>query len=84
MHSARFGLPVMLTQHARERMAERSMDMALILEIIDTGIFKDAGKGHCWLYKHFADRADNLLCVAAVVENALVVKTIMHHWEPMP
>ena len=84
MHSTRFGLPVVLTEHARLRMAERSMDTALVLEIIDTGIFKDAGNGHCWLYKHFDDRADNLLCVAAVIENALVVKTIMHHWEPMP
>ena len=84
MHSTRFGLPVVLTEHARLRMAEHSMDMALILEIIDTGIFKDAGKGHCWLYKHFSDRADNLLCVAAVIENELVVRTIMHHWEPMP
>ena len=84
MHSTRFGLPVVLTEHARLRMAEHSMYMALILEIIDTGIFKDVGKGHCWLYKHFSDRADNLLCVAAVIENELVVRTIMHHWEPMP
>jgi hypothetical protein len=84
MHSTRFGLPVVLTEHARLRMAERSMDAALVLEIIDIGIFKDAGNGHCWLYKHFDGRADNLLCVAAVIENALVVKTIMHHWEPMP
>jgi len=60
------------------------MDARLELEIIDTGIFKDAGNGHCWLYKHFYDRADNLLCVAAEIENALAVKTIMHHWERMP
>lgn len=24
------------------------------------------------------------LCVAAVVDNVFVVKTVMHHWEPMP
>ena len=84
MHSTRFGLPVVLTEHARLRMAERSINTALVLEIIDTGVFKDAGKGHCWLYKHFDDRPDNLLCVAAVIENALVVKTIMNHWELMP
>ena len=65
-------------------MAERSMTTALILEIIDTDTHKDAGNGHCWPYKHFDNRADNLLCLAAVIENALVVKTIMHHWEPMP
>lgn len=84
MHSTRFDMPVILTEHARLRMIERSMDTALVLEIIDTGIFKDAGKSHCWLYKRFDNRADNLLCVAAVIENALVVKTIMHHWEPVP
>lgn len=84
MHSARFDLPVVLTEHARLRMAERDMDLALVLEIIDTGILKNAGKDHYWLYKHFDRRADNLLCVAAVIENVVVVKTIMHHWEPAP
>ena len=41
MHSLRFNLPVVLTEHARLRMAERNVD-------------------------------------------AVVVKTIMHHWEPTP
>ena len=84
MHSQPFDLPVVLTEHARLRVAERSIDSALVLEIIDTGIFKNAGSGHCWLYKHFDDRAGNLLCVVAVIENALVIKTIMHQWEPVP
>ena len=39
---------------------------------------------HLWIYKHIAERDDNLLCVAAVVENALIVKTVMHHWELQP
>ena len=84
MHSARFDLPVVLTEHAKLRMVERNMDAALVLEIIDTGTLKDAGNAHYWLYKHINDRADNLLCVAAVIENAVVIKTIMHHWEPRP
>lgn len=84
MHSSRFGLPVVLTEHARLRMAERTMDADLILEIIDTGILKEAGGAHYWLYKHLSGRPDNLLCVAAVIDNVLVVKTIMHHWEPLP
>ena len=84
MHSARFDLPVVLTEHASLRMAERNMDAALVLEIIDTGTLKDAGNGHYWLYKHLDGRADNLLCVAAVIDNAVVVKTIMHHWEHLP
>ena len=84
MHSIRFGLPVVLTEHARLRMAERTMDADLILEIIDTGTLKEAGGAHYWLYKPLSGRQDNLLCVAAVIDNVLVVKTIMHHWEPQP
>jgi len=84
MHSIRFGLPVVLTEHARLRMVERTMDADLILEIIDTGTLKEAGGVHYWLYKHLTDRTDNLLCVAAVIDNVVVVKTIMHHWEPQP
>jgi Domain of unknown function (DUF4258) len=84
MHSTRFDLPVVLTEHSRLRMAERNIDDAVILQIIDSGSLKDAGGFHYWLYKYFPDRADNLLCVAAVIDNAVVVKTIMHHWEPQP
>lgn len=84
MHSTRFGLPVVLTEHARLRMAERNISDALVLEIIDTGTLKNAGNAHYWLYKHLVERTDNLLCVAAVVDNVVVVKTIMHHWESRP
>ena len=84
MHSARFGLPIAVTEHAQSRMVERKIDDALLLEIIDTGTLKGAGGDHVWLYKLFARRTDNLLCVAAVVDNVLVVKTVMHHWEIQP
>ena len=84
MHSIRFNLPVVLTEHAKLRMAERQIDTLLLLEIIDTGILKDAGNAHYWLYNHINKRADNLLCVAAVIENAVVIKTVMHHWETKP
>ena len=81
MHSARFDLPVVLTEHARLRMKERRISASLVLEIIDSGTIKEAGNSHYWLYKHLPDRADNLLCVAVVIDNVLVVKTIMHHWK---
>ncbi len=84
MRSKRFQMPVVLTEHAKTRMVERDLSPALILDIIDNGNQKEAGGPHYWLYKHFPDRQDNLLCVAAVVENFLVVKTVMHHWEPQP
>ena len=81
MHSTRFGLPVLLTEHARLRMTQRNVTASLVLEIIDTRILKHAGNSNCWLYNHIPDRTDNLLCVAAAVNNVVVVKTIMHHWE---
>ncbi len=84
MFSQRFQLPVVITVHARERMAARNIDEALLLNIVETGVDKDAGAGHHWVYKHFAGRQDNLLCIAAVVENVFVVKTVMHHWEISP
>ena len=46
MHSQRFKLPVVLTEHARLKMAERNMDEALILDVIDTGTVKEAGGLH--------------------------------------
>ena len=84
MNSKRFNLPVVLTEHSRQRMAERNIESVLVLEIIDSGTLKEAGGLHYWLYKQLPDRTDNLLCVAAVIDNVLVVKTIMHHWEPQP
>ena len=84
MHSTRFNLQVILTEHATQRMAERQISLEQVLEIIDSGTVKEAGGLHYWLYKHLPDRTDNLLCVAAVIDNVFVVKTIMHHWEPLP
>lgn len=84
MHSTRFGLPVVLTEHARLRMAKRAISEALLLDIIDTGTARDAGRGHYWLYMEVLGRSDNLLCAAVVMDNAVVVKTVMHHWETRP
>jgi Domain of unknown function (DUF4258) len=84
MQSQRFHLPVIVTEHAQLRMAERNMDEALLLEIIETGTLKQAGGLHYWIYKSLPDRSDNLLCVAAVIDNVLVVKTVMHHWKVQP
>jgi hypothetical protein len=62
-------------------MEERRIDDARLLDLIDFGEtrYKDAAR--LWIYKSYADRDDNLLCVAALlVEGALVVKTVMHRF----
>ena len=37
MNSTRFQRPVIVTYHARQRMAERSISEEILLEVIDTG-----------------------------------------------
>lgn len=84
-YSKRFGnLQIVLTTHAEQRARERNISPELIQDIVDTGIQKEAGPGHLWFYKHQPNREDNLLCVAAVIDNVLVIKTVMHNWSPAP
>jgi hypothetical protein len=79
--SKRFSREVRVTDHAAERMIERSIDEARLLDLIETGETKYKDEARLWIFKSYADRNDNLICAAAVVETELVVKTIMHHFE---
>ncbi len=82
MFSVRFQRPVRLTIHACERMVERGIPEALLLEVIETGTLKHKDERHAWLFKHCPDRADNLICAAVVIGEAIIVKTVMHHFQP--
>jgi len=82
MFSKRFQRPIQVTQHAKERILERSIDEALLLELIETGTAKYKDAARLWLFKAIAGRNDNLLYIAAVLETKLVVKTVMHHFDP--
>jgi len=83
MFSQRFQKTVIITAHAQRRMADRQIDAGLLLDIIETGELRSKTAQQIWIAKHLTDRNDNLLCIAAVIEEALVVKTVMHHftWE---
>lgn len=74
----------MLTRHALQRMAERQIDAALLLRVIDEGEQRFADAIHLWTWLAVPWRHDNLLCAALVLDDVVVVKTVMHHWEPMP
>ncbi len=78
------GLDIVLTVHAQQRARERNINPELIQDIVDNGTQQEAGPGHFWFYKHYPERDGNLLCVAAVIDNVLVIKTVMHHWRPAP
>jgi hypothetical protein len=84
MYSQRFSRRVLVTQHARQRMLERRVDESLLLDLIETGEARYKDERRLWIAKAYPDRGDNLLCVAAIVEARLIVKTVMHHftWEP--
>jgi hypothetical protein len=63
-------------------MTQRFIDDALLLDLVDTGAVQYKDDSHLWLYKHYNDRNDNLLCVAAVIGGVLTIKTVMHFWQP--
>jgi hypothetical protein len=81
MHSIRFDRPVVVTRHAAQRMAERAISDADLMAVIDRGELRYKDATHLWAYRHFPARNDNLVCAVLVVEDAVVVKTVMHHFE---
>lgn len=81
MYSRRFGKPVVVTNHARARMRERSVSDADLVAVVEEGDIKWAGAGHLFIYRRAPERRDNLICAAAVDEARLVIKTVMVYWK---
>lgn len=81
MQSIRFNRTVILTRHATLRMIERDITESELLAVIDTGDTRYKDDTHLWAYKHLDNRTDNLICAILVLENVIVVKTIMHNFE---
>jgi hypothetical protein len=84
MHSTRFARPVIVTHHAAQRMAERGVSDALLLRLIDEGRTRYRDESHLWAWVDVPDRDDNLMCAVLVLGDAVIVKTLMHHWELLP
>ena len=74
MFSERFAKSITITAHAR------AISEALLHDMIETGEVRYKDETRIWIARHYGDRADNLLCVAVVLETTLVVKTVMHHF----
>ncbi len=83
MFSIRFQRRVIVSAHARMRMIERVISDAMLLEVIDSGETRYKDSSHLWAFKEFPERHDNLLCAVLVLEDCVVVKTVMHHFEVM-
>lgn len=80
MFSVRFQRPVVVTHHARLRMVERDISEPMLLDVIDTGTTRYRDGTHLWAYKDFPGRGDNMVCAVVVLESAVVIKTVMHHF----
>ena len=80
MFSVRFNRPVVITRHALERMVAREISETMLLDVIDNGETRYRDSTHLWAFKEFPERHDNLLCAVVVLEDAVVVKTVMHHF----
>ena len=81
MYSTRFQRAIVITRHAQMRMDESGINETLLLNVIDSGETRYRDATHLWVYKEFSERLDNLLCAVLVLEDRLVVKTVMHHFE---
>jgi Domain of unknown function (DUF4258) len=80
MFSERFGKSIVITDHARGRMAVRAISETLLRDLIENGEVRHQDETRIWIAQQYADRDDNLLCVVAALESALVIKTVMHHF----
>lgn len=80
MFSTRFQRPVVISGHAKIRMIERDLSEVMLLEVIDSGETRYKDPTHLWAFKEFPARHDNLLCAVLVLEDCVVVKTVMHHF----
>lgn len=80
MFSVRFQRRIVVTRHAHDRMIERSISDAMLVEVIDSGEMRYRDPTHLWAFKEFPERHDNLLCAVLVLEDAVIVKTVMHHF----
>ena len=84
MFSVRFAREVIVTNHARVRMQQRNIGDLLLLRVIDEGSLRYRDGAHLWAWLDAPGRADNLICAALLVDVAVVIKTVMHHWELLP
>jgi len=62
-------------------MVERDIDPDLLRDLLETGTATQKDSRRLWLSKEYSSRDDNLLCAAVVLEEQVVVKTVMHRWE---
>ena len=61
-------------------MLERLISEEMLAEVIDNGETRYRDASYLWAFKEFPERHNNLLCAVLVLEDAVIVKTVMHHF----
>ncbi len=80
MFSQRFQKNIRLTHHVKARMDKRDISLELLLDLIETGDVRHKSETDLWIFKHYIEREDNMVCTAVVVGQAVIVKTVMVDW----
>ncbi len=62
-------------------MQERDIGAEQVFDIIESGTMRDKDGRRMWIFKAMESRRDNLICAAVVMDDKLVVKTVMVNWE---
>ncbi|MBK1736301.1 DUF4258 domain-containing protein [Halorhodospira abdelmalekii] len=62
-------------------MAQRGITDTLLGDLLETGQTRYKDDTRLWIAKAIEGRHDNLVCAAVVLEDRLVVKTVMHHFQ---
>lgn len=83
MFSLRFDREIIITSHAQARMQERELSAEQVLDVIESGMVRQKDGRRMWIFKTMESRRDNLICAAVVMDDRLVVKTVMVNWELM-
>ena len=73
---------MVFTRHAQQRMAQRGVDETLALAVLETGQAKWKDAIRLWVYQDQPDPRHGIVCIVAVLEQVVVVKTVLLHFVP--
>ena len=62
-------------------MRKRGLNEETVLDVIETGAMMEKVSGHWWIHKNVESRQDNRVCAAVLVDQAVIVKTVMVNWQ---
>jgi len=82
MFSARFNKPIIITRHAQLRMVQRAISTEELMVVMDTGDVRQKDAAHLWVFKTLPHRNENMMCAVLVLEDSVIVKTVMHEFLP--